>query len=159
MTGETKSRPKKPAKKASERTAKPAAKKRAKANSTTPKMVAVAPAPAIASVEAPDAHADDLVERVSRSIERELSRIDTILERVGDDGQHAEAERRARTLASLARTLKEVTNLRNEQEKQKPVDDDDIPRDIEQLRRELARRLEGLVAEAKVACPDETETE
>lgn len=156
MTGETRSRPKKPAKKASERTAKPAAKKRTKANSIT---VDDAPAPASVSVGGPDPHADDLVERVSRSIERELSRIDTILERVGDDGQHAEAERRARTLASLARTLKEVTNLRNEQEKQKPVDDDDIPRDIEQLRRELARRLEGLVGEAKIACPDETATE
>lgn len=158
MTGETKSRPKKSAKKASERTAKPATKKRATANSPTRK-IDDAPAQAGASVGEPAPHADDLVERVSRSIERELSRIDTILERVGDDGQHAEAERRARTLASLARTLKEVTNLRNEQEKQKPVDDDDIPRDIEQLRRELARRLEGLVAEAKIACPDEAGTE
>lgn len=101
---------------------------------------------------------ESLVERVSRSIERELTRIDVILEGVTtDQGQHAEAERRARTLASLARTLREVTSLRNEQGKQKPADDDDIPRDIEQLRRELARRLEGLVAEAKIVCPDEAE--
>lgn len=158
MTGETKSRPKKLAKKAPERTTKPAARKR-------PLRKA---APGAPEVEETSAHIGEpeyqdggaLVERVSRSIERELSRIDTILERVGEDaGQHAEAERRARTLASLARTLREVTNLRNEQEKQKPVDDDDIPRDIEQLRRELARRLEGLVAEAKIACPDEAETE
>jgi hypothetical protein len=102
----------------------------------------------------------ELVGRVSRSIERELTRIDLILDGNGaEEGRHAEAERRARTLASLARTLREVTNLRNERGKQKPADDDEIPRDIDQLRRELARRLEGLIAEAKIVCPDETATD
>jgi uncharacterized membrane protein YccC len=155
MTAETKNGPKKPAKKASKRTTKsPTMRAARKIAPAAPEIVDQASA-----VKQACQDGDDLVERVSRSIERELLRIDTILERLGDDGQQAEAERRARTLASLARTLKEVTNLRNEQEKQKPVDDDDIPRDIEQLRRELARRLEGLVAEAKTVCPDEAETE
>ncbi|EAQ34512.1 hypothetical protein NB311A_12242 [Nitrobacter sp. Nb-311A] len=63
-----------------------------------------------------------LIERVTRAIERELSLIEVI---VGGSHlkpqQRTEAERRARTLASLARTLGEVTRLRASEEKVKPV--------------------------------------
>jgi len=161
MAVDTKGKPKKLAIKTLARTTKNAGKPASKAP-TRSKSAAVQHTPSeppLCVVSADQSLAPgNLVERVSRSIERELNRIDEILESVGpDQGQHAEAERRARTLASLARTLKEVTHLRNEKGKQKPADDDDIPRDIEQLRQELARRLEGLVAEAKIVCPDETE--
>jgi hypothetical protein len=97
-----------------------------------------------------------LVERVTRAVERELSQIEVI---VGGHhvkpGQRTEAERRARTLASLARTLTEVRRLRAEEHRLKPKDDDARPRNTPEFRLELARRLDRLVAEAKAVHPDE----
>jgi hypothetical protein len=87
-----------------------------------------------------------LVERVTRAVERELSQIEVIV-----GGHHVkpalrtEAERRARTLASLARTLTEVRKLRADEHRVKPQDDPDRPRDIEELRRRLSERLEQMV--------------
>jgi hypothetical protein len=99
-----------------------------------------------------------LVERVTSAVERELSQIEVI---VGGSHvnrtQRTEAERRARTLASLARTLNEVRKLRAEEEKLKPPDEKLSARDIEQFRTELARKLDRLVAEAKAIPPGETE--
>lgn len=99
-----------------------------------------------------------LVERVTSAVERELSQIEVI---VGGSHvnrtQRTEAERRARTLASLARTLTEVRKLRAEEEKLKPPDEKLSPRNIEQFRTELARKLDRLVAEAKALPPGEAE--
>jgi hypothetical protein len=99
-----------------------------------------------------------LVERVTSAVERELSQIEVI---VGGSHvnrtQRTEAERRARTLASLARTLTEVRKLRAEEEKLKPPDEKLSPRDIEQFRTELARKLDRLIAEAKALPPEEAE--
>ncbi|MEZ5764297.1 MAG: hypothetical protein R3D69_08620 [Xanthobacteraceae bacterium] len=102
--------------------------------------------------------AGEAITRINRSIEVELTRIDELL--VGSKAgvrTHAEVDRRARTLASLARTLRELTSLRKEQEKPKQADDEGFPRDLGELRRALARRLEALVAEAKAAHPDKDE--
>lgn len=102
----------------------------------------------------PPATGHVLIERVSRAIERELSQIEVIV-----GGQHValrqrtEAERRARTLASLARTLREVMQLRASDRKAASEDDDPVPRDLAALRLELARRLDRLVAAAKTADP------
>ena len=103
-----------------------------------------------------------LVERVSNAIERELSKIETII-----GVSHVppvlrtEAESRARVLASLARTLKEVMRLREQErnacEEKTKAADDSIPRDLDELRSELARRLEVLVGEAKSLHPDAAE--
>ena len=89
-----------------------------------------------------------LIERVSRAIERELTQIEIIVggHRV-PAAQRSEAERRARTLASLARTLNEVRRLRDGEERTKAGDDANtttLPRDLDELRRELSRRLAGL---------------
>jgi hypothetical protein len=90
-----------------------------------------------------------LIDRVRRSIEREITRIEVI---VGghhvDTEQRTEAERRARTLASLTKTLAELRRLRADEELQRPADDDAIPRDLDELRRALSRRLEQLVGDA-----------
>jgi hypothetical protein len=106
----------------------------------------------------PPAAGQALIERVSRAIERELTQIEVI---VGGQyvapRQRTEAERRARTLASLARTLREVTTLRLNEKKEKREDDDAVPRDLGELRLALARRLDQLVADAKTAHPDGVE--
>jgi hypothetical protein len=94
----------------------------------------------------PEATGIALVERVTRAVERELSQIEVIV-----GGHHVnaarrtEAERRARTLASLARTLTEVRKLRTDEHKVKPQDDPDRPRDLEELRRRLSQRLAQMV--------------
>ncbi|WP_152544179.1 hypothetical protein [Afipia sp. NBIMC_P1-C2] len=66
--------------------------------------------------------------------------------------QRIETESRARVLASLARTLKEVMRLREQErgtdDNAKAADDDAVPRDLDEFRRELSRRLEGLVESA-----------
>ncbi len=110
------------------------------------------------AADPPPAAGRALIERVSRAIERELTQIEVI---VGGHyvppRQRTEAERRARTLASLARTLREVTALRLNEKKEKREDDDAVPRDLSELRLALARRLDQLVADAKTAHPDATE--
>lgn len=93
----------------------------------------------------PPATGAALIERVSRAVERELMQIEVI---VGGHhikpSQRTEAERRARTLASLAKTLGELARLRAGEQKAKP-DHDDVPRDLDDFRRELSRRLEQVV--------------
>jgi hypothetical protein len=95
-----------------------------------------------------------LVERVTRAVERELSQIEVI---VGGHhvkpGQRTEAERRARTLASLARTLTEVRKLRAEENKQNPHHDDG-PEDVDEFRRALSEKLDRLVRESQEIYPE-----
>ncbi len=95
-----------------------------------------------------------LLARVSSAIEDELTQIEMIVSGGVKLRERAQAERRARTLASLARTLREVMQLRAGEEKTKR-DDDAVPRDIGELRRELARRLDKIVTAAKTAHPGE----
>ncbi|KQW18546.1 hypothetical protein ASC80_21310 [Afipia sp. Root123D2] len=104
----------------------------------------------------PPAPVGVMLGRVSIAIERELTQIERIVggTRVKSE-LRTEAERRARTLASLARTLREVMQLRSGEEKKQ--DDDAVPRDINEFRRRLARRLEQLAAEAKAAHPGEAD--
>ncbi len=108
----------------------------------------------------PPADGPLLVARVANAIERELTQIEII---VGQNRvpprERSEAERRARTLASLARTLSLVTQLR---EKNLPRPDDDdadaMPRDLDEFRDALARRLEGLLAEKPQPADGESDT-
>jgi hypothetical protein len=96
-----------------------------------------------------------LVARVSTSVEREHSAVEQLLRETNTTAAlDAETERRARTLASLTRTLRELSQLQQAEAKPKADDDDAIPRDIDELRRELARRLDRLIADAKAVHPD-----
>jgi len=97
--------------------------------------------------------ADQVQQQLRQAIERELAAIDTILAELGaGEGPSPAAERTARTLASLTRTLKEVNRLHDAAantgiaKAAADNDDDDMPRDIDEFRRELTRRIDAFVA-------------
>ena len=86
-------------------------------------------------------HDAPLADRVTNAIACELDIIQNIIGRKrADEVMRTEAERRARTLASLARTLTELKKAQGGTE-QRPVEDDDRPRDIDELRRCITQRL------------------
>lgn len=97
------------------------------------------------AVESPEA-AGSLIERVERAVEREIAQIEAMVGGADDLTEpRSDAERRARTLASLTRTLLELRRLRADDDLQRTADDDAIPRDLDELRRALSRRLDQLV--------------
>ena len=64
------------------------------------------------------------------------------------------AERSARTLATLTQTLHILQRLRaGHPPEPETLDDDDMPRDIDEFRRDLARRIDAFVASRTDACP------
>jgi hypothetical protein len=82
-----------------------------------------------------------LVNRVTKVIERELDLIEKIVGRIGRDASaRTEAEHRARTLALLVRTLSELKKAQAGDE-HRSGQDDDRPRDLDELRRRLSERL------------------
>ena len=97
-----------------------------------------------------------LAARIQGVVENQMDAIDRVLKVLGPSEQ-GEAERTARTLASLARTLREIAALTQPDEGAPPddADDDPIPRDIDEFRNELARRIHGLI-EARKAGPGGT---
>jgi hypothetical protein len=97
-----------------------------------------------------------LIQRVVSAIERELTQIDNIVGKRVSKAQRTEGERRARTLASLARTLTEVRKLRAEEDKLKPKHDDG-PEDIDEFRRALSEKLGRLVRESEELYPGESD--
>ena len=96
-----------------------------------------------------------LAQRIQAVVEREIAAVEQILTTLGASDP-SETEGAARTLASLARTLRELVHLDTPQTTSEPVDDHSIPRDLDEFRRALARRLDRLVSEAKTICPDES---
>lgn len=90
--------------------------------------------------------AGSLIERVERAVEREIAQIEAMVGGADELTEpRSDAERRARTLASLTRTLLELRRLRADDDVQRTADDDAIPRDLDELRRALSRRLDQLV--------------
>jgi hypothetical protein len=87
-----------------------------------------------------------LAARIHSSVERGLDAVDRVLDKVGpaDEGG---AERGARTLAAIARTLREIAAFTQPDEMTPPdeADDDSIPLDMDELRRELTRRINAFV--------------
>lgn len=83
--------------------------------------------------------------RIATVVERELDAVERVLKVIGPNNQ-VEAERSARTLASIGRALREIAAF-NESHEVTPddADDDAVPRDIDEFRNELARRINEFV--------------
>jgi hypothetical protein len=66
-----------------------------------------------------------------------------------------DAERNSRSMAGLLRTLRELALLEMPppQPQPEPEDDDELPHDVDELRRELSRKLAALVAGREGAVP------
>jgi hypothetical protein len=90
----------------------------------------------------------ELVRRLWRSAERQVNQIETRIKQSG----HAPdvSERDARALAVLVRTLRELSSFdeaKRGKAKQQPKNDEPVPRDLGELRRELTRKLRALAEE------------
>lgn len=86
--------------------------------------------------------------RIQQLVATTLAAVEGVLAKVGpaDEGG---AERSGRTLAAVARTLQEMSAIAQPDDETPPDDadhDDDFgPRDIDEFRQELARRIRGIV--------------
>jgi hypothetical protein len=97
-----------------------------------------------------------VTQRIQAVVEREIAAVEQIVTTLGTS-KPSKTEGAARTLASLARTLRELVHLNTPPTTPEPVNDPLMPRDLDELRRALSRRLDQLVADAKAACPDASE--
>lgn len=87
-----------------------------------------------------------LTERVRETVDREIANAERGLAAAGTRTRTRDPERTARTLASLVKTLSELKRLQpNETASVPQVEDDEI--DIDEYRRDLARRLDQLAIE------------
>jgi hypothetical protein len=99
-----------------------------------------------------------LIARMMNAAERQVRAIEDKL--VVSDDELEGRERNARVLAVLVKTLSELSAAdarkpRARARKPKAEDDDDaIPRDIDELRRELSRRLDAMAAGHAPGIPD-----
>jgi hypothetical protein len=84
-----------------------------------------------------------LVERLQGMVERQIEATETMLPLPATAD---EAERNGRALASLLRTLRELKRLQAPPAPETADDDHTVPHDLDELRRELSRKLEALVA-------------
>ncbi|WP_454915796.1 hypothetical protein [Xanthobacter sediminis] len=90
-----------------------------------------------------------LIARLWRAAERQVADIEARMQRAAaEDGASpraaADAEKDARALALIARTLRELAAAEDDAATKPAKDADDTVRDLDEFRRELARRLERL---------------
>lgn len=111
-----------------------------------PSVPAIADAPMM-SVEAALPDQTDAIERLARLVERELCAEEAVRAQFGAlPRPPAEAERAARTLATLTQTLHALQRLRcGLVPDQGAIADDDFPHDLDEFRLELARRIEAFM--------------
>lgn len=90
--------------------------------------------------------------RIFMVAEQEMEAVARIARVIAPQNQ-IEAEHSARTLANLARTMREVKALFEPDRKtpQEDAADDDTPRDIDEFRRELANRIRRIVDARRTA--------
>lgn len=87
------------------------------------------------------------IDRLERLVEKELDAEEAVRAQLGPLPRNpADAERTARTLSTLTQTLHALQRLRSGLGFQSHDDDDDMPRDIDEFRRDLARRIDAFVA-------------
>jgi hypothetical protein len=84
-------------------------------------------------------------ERLQRVIEAQMQVAERTLKVLGP-ASSAEAERTARILATVSRTVQDITATAKGQLPADDADDDPVPRDIDEFREALARRIEAFVA-------------
>jgi hypothetical protein len=103
-------------------------------------------APEAAAEPAPDEPAEVLpfAQRLQRVLDGELAVIERTLKVLGP-ANNAEAERTARVLAAISRTVQEIQASAEGQTSSDEADDDAVPGDIDEFREELARRIHALV--------------
>ena len=88
--------------------------------------------------------------RIQATVEREIAAVERVLDVLGPDDK-SEVERNSRTLSSLARTLREIAALNHpDQAPPDEADDDPVPSDIDEFRRELARRIRGFIEARRI---------
>jgi hypothetical protein len=92
-----------------------------------------------------------IAQRIMGAVERELNAIERVLDRVAAADQ-TEAEQGARTLASISRSLREINALNQPDEATTPdeAEHDPVPRDIDEFRLELARRIRGFIEARRI---------
>jgi len=101
----------------------------------------------VAAPEVAIARNETLIDRVRAAVEREIVAIEAVLARVeGARLRSTDAERAARTLATLVKTLREVAALQRDEkpEQESGAAEEDEFRDLEEFRSELAQRLDRL---------------
>ena len=83
---------------------------------------------------------------IQDAVERAMDAVKRVLDKL-DPADSAEAERAGRTLASVSRTLRELAaaNLPPEAILPHENDDDPVPRDVDEFRLELARRIRAFI--------------
>jgi hypothetical protein len=114
-----------------------------------------APAPEPPAAESNDPDATEpvtreppvaLAIRVYDAVQRQMDAIESI-QRTLRPTQEIQSERTVRILAALNRALREIAAITKTDETtfSNAADSDPVPNDLDQFRRELARRIEGLV--------------
>jgi len=87
-----------------------------------------------------------IIERLHRAVLGELSAVETMRAELKREPQSPlDAERPARTLSNLTEILQKLQRLQCARS-ETGSDDDDMPVDIDEFRRELARRIDAFVA-------------
>lgn len=117
-----------------------------------------APRAALAAAGQPETHAQarlGAIERIERLVEKEVAIEERARAALGPlPRAPADAQRAARTLATLTQTLHALARLRGGLSPEaEPNDDDDMPRDIDEFRRALARRIEAFVESREASQP------
>ncbi|ABE39210.1 conserved hypothetical protein [Rhodopseudomonas palustris BisB5] len=90
--------------------------------------------------------APSLAFRLEAAVEKELRKVEALRGAFGTPANRSiEAERIARTLATLTETLFKVRRLREAGASPLSAPDDEVPADADEFRRQLAHRIEALV--------------
>jgi hypothetical protein len=119
----------------------------ARANGDAPSAPPGVPGPRLGGDDTPEDPAASAIARIERLVAKELAAEEAVRAQLGPlPRPPADAERAARTLATLTQTLHALQRLRCGLPPDSGSDDDDMPRDIDEFRRELARRIDAFVA-------------